>query len=445
LLTESALLAAAGSLVAWFLSALSLQAFLTISGAPEDWALAFDWRIMVATIAVASLATAAFGLAPALRLTSAAPQAGRARSVFLAVQVCSSCILLMISGQLVRSFAHLLKLDPDFDFQKVLTLSPGLHNHGYDNAAAKQYLDRLHSRLTTMPGVERASLTRLRVWGNEFSGFNDRGHRVFTNQVDSDFVATLRLHLSKGRNFATRERDVALVSESFARWHWPGEDPIGKRLSDPVPATVVGIVAKASTFDIQDADAMGVYYPISAQDYRDASVVVRVAGTPGILAGTLIGVAAAQDPKIHAEHTLLRTAHDAAMAQSQKLAAILSSLGLLATLLAAIGLTGLTGYTVSQRTREIGVRIALGAAPPRVLGAVLRPLAPPVASGILSGMLAAGAISAVLRNNLASLRPADPLAYLSAIGIFVFIGAVAVSVPAYRAVRIKPAEALRHE
>jgi ABC-type antimicrobial peptide transport system permease subunit len=208
---------------------------------------------------------------------------------------------------------------------------------------------------------------------------------------------------------------------------------------------VVGVVAQAGAFDIQDVNTLGVYYPLTSQDYRDATVVVRVAGAPGTLAGTLIGIAGSQDSKLRPVVNLLRTTYDNAVAQSRTRVAILGLLGLLATMLAAIGLAGLTGYTVSQRTREIGVRIALGAGRPRIVRAVIRPLAFPVASGIVSGMLAAGAISTVLRNNLTSLRPTDPLAYFMAIALFVFVISLAVSLPARRAVRIQPAEALRHE
>jgi predicted permease len=445
LLTESTLLALAGSLVAWLLSALALQVFLTQAGDPKDWSLVLDWRVVASTVVIALLAAMVFGLVPALRLTGSAPRGGRARSVFLAGQVGASCVLLMISGQLVRSFGQLLKLNPGFDYEKVLTISPGLRGHGYDDAAAEQYFDGLRQRLRTVPGVERATVTWLRVWGDEYSAFFDRSRKVFFNRVDGDFLRTLGFHLSRGRNFASSDRDVALVSESFARWSWPGEDPIGKRLNVPVSATVVGVLTKAGTFDIQDEDSLGVYYPITPQDYRDASIVVRVAGVPGELAGTLIGVAASQDAKLRPAYRLLRTAYEDTVARSRTRADILGLLGFLATLLAAIGLAGLTGYTVSQRTREIGVRIALGSGRTRIVRAVIRPLVLPVATGIVSGVLVAGAISTVLRNNISSLRPADPLAYLMAIVLFVFIVLLAVSVPVSRAVRIQPAEALRHE
>jgi predicted permease len=445
LLTESTVLAVAGSLVAWLLSAIALQVFLTANDDPKNWALALDWRIMVATLATALLAAVAFGLAPALSVTGSAPHGGRARAVFLGCQVGASCILLIVSGQLVRSFAELLILDPGFDYRTTLTLSPGLHAHGYNDASAQYYFDNLLHRLTEVPGVQGAAVTWLPVWGNISSGFIDGGRKILINRVDAGFFSTLGLRLTRGRLFNSTERDVVIVSDSFARWHWPGEDPLGKRLTNISPATVIGVVAKAGSFDIQDTDAMAAYYPILPQDFRDASIVVRAFRNPGRLTAPLIAVARAPDPKLRPGYTLLSTAYDGVVAQSRRLVSILSALGLLATLLAAIGLAGLTGYSVSQRTREIGVRIALGAARSGVVRAVLRPLAAPVVFGIALGMLGAAAVSSVLRHNLSSLRPSDPLAYLTAVVAFLVIVSLAVCIPARRALRIQPAQALRHD
>jgi predicted permease len=444
LLTESTLLAVVGSLAAWFLSAIALQVFLTQNGEPANWALAFDARIMAATFVIALLAAIAFGLAPALRLTGSAPHAGRARSVFLACQVGASCILLIVSGQLVRSFAELLVVDPGFDYRRTLTLSPGLRAHGYGDTAAQRYFDNLRLRIAEMPGVHGASVTWLPVWGNIGSGFIDSGQKIDINRVDTAFFSTLGLRLTRGRFFNSAERDVVIVSESFARWHWPGEDPLGKRLTNISPATVIGVAARAGTFDVQDPGALAAYYPILPQDYRDASLVIKTLRDPGSLAAPLTALATT-DRKLRPGYTLLSTAYDAAVAQNRRLVSILSALGLLATLLAAIGLAGLTGYSISQRTREIGVRIALGAARRRIVGAVLTPLVTPVVSGIVFGILAAAAISSVLRHNLSALRPSDPLAYLTAVFAFVFIVGLAVCIPARRALRIEPFEALRHE
>jgi len=237
-----------------------------------------------------------------------------------------------------------------------------------------------------------------------------------------------------------------MVSASFARAHWPGEDPIGKTLSGyPGPATVIGVVTKATTFVADEEDTVAVYMPLTASDYGDASIAVRVTGDPGRFAGTLIAIAASPDPKLRPSYSLLQKVYDQAVAQHRVLSTVMSLLGGLATLLAAIGLAGLTSYTVGQRMREIGVRVALGAARPRVIRAILRPLVVPVSIGIMSGMLLAASISTVMRNFISGLRPADPAAYLIAIALFALVLALAVSMPARQAIRIQPAEALRHE
>ena len=355
LLTESSLLAVGGSLVAWLLSALVVQFFLINNDEPKDWTRVFDVRVMATTFVVALLAAVAFGLAPALRLTGSAPHAGRARSVFLACQVGASCILLIVSSQLVRSFAELLVLDPGFDYRNTVIISPDLSAHGYNDASAQQYFNTLRDRLAGVPGVQSVTATWLPVWGNISSGFIDGGRKIAINRVDADFFTTLNLRFTRGRHFNSNERDVAIVSESFARFHWHGEDPLGKALTitDVSSSTVIGVVAKAGSFDIQDADAMAVYYPILTQDYRDASIVVRAAGDPDHLAASFIALASASDPKLRPGCTPLGAAYDDALSKSRRLVSILSALGLLASLLAAIGLAGLTGYSVVQRTHEI--------------------------------------------------------------------------------------------
>jgi hypothetical protein len=288
-------------------------------------------------------------------------------------------------------------------------------------------------------------VTWLPVWGNVSSGFIDQGRRVSINRVDSHFAETVGLRLIRGRRFEEGERDVAIVSESFARWHWPGEDPIGKRLANVDIGTVIGVAAKAGTFDVQDPDGLGIYSPILPADYRDASIVVRGASDPAKRTGQLIALSSAQDARLRPGYALMSAEYDATVARSRVLMSLLTGLGALATVLAAIGLAGLTGYTVSQRTREIGIRIALGARRTRVIRAVLRPLGIPVGVGIAGGMFAAVAISRVLRQQLASLRPADPFAYILAIAMFLVIVGLAISLPARRATRIQPADALRHD
>ena len=446
LMTESSIIAVAGSATGWVLSAIAMHVFLLENGESGDWATGFDWRVMAGTAVIAILATATFGLAPALRITSSVPQGGRARAGFLAVQIGASCILLMMSGQLVRSVSELLTLDAGFDYRKVLTISPELHAHGYSDAAAKQYFESLRQRLGSVSGVDGVSVTWLPVWGNLGSAFVDRGHKVLLNRVDGDFITALGLRLSGGRNFRNEERGAALVSGSYARFHWPDESAIGKTLTgSPGPVTVVGVVGEATTFVAGETDTAAVYMPLTAKDYGQASLVVRVAGDPARFAGTLTGIAESLDPKLIPSYSLLQNVYDQTVATSRALASALSFLGFLATLLAAIGLAGLTGYTVSRRTREIGVRIALGAARPQVIEAVFHPLALPVISGVVGGVLATAGMSTVMSSVMPGLHPAEPVTYLTAIALLGLVMMLAVSAPARRAVRIEPAEALRRD
>jgi predicted permease len=445
LLTESALLAALGSVAALFLSSAVFKLLQLRSEVPEDWDAAPDWRMLAATLVIGLIAAGTFGLAPALRLTSLAPAAGRSRSVFLAVQVGASCMLLMVSGLLVRSFERLMSAEPGFDYRQVVVIEPGISAHGYRGAAAQAYMRALGGRLLSVPGVQRVSTMELPPWGNTFSGENRNGHRVLLNWVDAEFLQTLGLRLTRGRNFLPGEQGVAIVSESVAQWQWPGDDPLGKSTAIGGGRTVVGVVRTADTFDLRTEDTLGVYLPPTGKDWAPSALVARVTGSPGRYLGTFVGAAKALDPRLAPDVHLLDGAHDRAIADGLRLVATVGSLGTLATLLAAIGLAGLTAYTVGQRTREIGVRIALGARRTQVVRAVLAPMARPVVLGFAGGMLGAAAMSSALRLQIFGLHPLDPLAYLMAIALFLAVMVLAAVAPARRAMRVNPADALRHE
>jgi predicted permease len=204
LLTESTIIAVTGSAVGWLLSALAVRLLLIQGGDAGEAAMTFDWRVMAGTAVIAILAAAAFGIAPACRMTSSAPHGGRARSTFLGVQIGASCVLLMISGQFVRSFGQLLNLDVGFDYRRVLTISPELHGHGYTDAGAKQYIETLRQNLASVPGVDGVTVTWLPVWGHVGSTFSEKGRKILLNRVDGDFTRALGLHLSAGAKLSHR-------------------------------------------------------------------------------------------------------------------------------------------------------------------------------------------------------------------------------------------------
>jgi predicted lysophospholipase L1 biosynthesis ABC-type transport system permease subunit len=210
-------------------------------------------------------------------------------------------------------------------------------------------------------------------------------------------------------------------------------------------STVVGVVRTAGTFNLRTEDTLGVYFPPTSKDRAPSTLVARVTGRPARYLGTFAGAAKALDSRLVPDVHPLDGELDRAISDSLKLVAAVGSLGTLATLLAAIGLAGLTAYTVGQRTREIGVRIALGARRMQVVQAVLAPMARPVTMGFAGGMLGAAGMSSALRREIFGLHPLDPLAYLMAIGLFLVVMALASAAPARRAVRVNPADALRHD
>jgi len=454
LLTESLLLAVTSSLAALFFSTIAIRAMQSLSETPEGWGMVPDWRVLAATLAIALVAAASFGLVPALRLTSSAPHAGRSRTLFLAVQVGASCMLLMVSGLLVRSVERLSAADPGFDFSRVVVIVPGLSAHGYQAATAVSYMQRLSDRLRAVSGVERVSMMELAPWGNQRWQERPGGNKVDLNHVDAEFVEALGLRLVRGRNFRPGEQGVAIVSESVARWQWPGEDPVGKSLALGDRGTVIGVVAKAGTFDLRTEEPLGVYFPPGSRDWtgtpqgeshQPGALVVRVSGRPGDYLGIFANAAKDQDRRLQPDVRLLQPEYDRVIADNRLLSTTVGMLGIVATLLSAIGLAGLTGYTVAQRTREIGVRVALGARGAQVVRAILRPMLRPVGIGFLSGAAGAAGLSLILRRDIFGLRALDATAYLVAIAMFTATMAAATMAPVRRAMSVSPTEALRHE
>jgi predicted permease len=444
LLTESLLLAILGGAAALALSSAAIKVIQAQSDTPGEISVAPDWRVLAATMGIAILAAAVFGLAPALRLTSLTPGGGRARTVFLAVQVGASCVLLMVSGVLLRGLDRLVTQGPGFDYQHVVWIDPGLRAHGYDKAAARPVLEALRESVRVIPGVERVALAWMPPWGHRVSSLNESGHQIRLNHVDEEYLRTMGIQLLRGRTFLPGEQGVALVSESLANWQWPGADPLGKNLTLADPAVVVGVFASVNTSGVENSGAMELYYPL-VKEWAEAVVVARVAGRPANSVRAIENAASALDRKLRPQAQLLETEYQRVVSQSGRMAASISFLGTVALLLAGIGLAGLTGYTVAQRTREIGVRIALGAGRAQVTRAVLSPLLRPVAVGLVFGMIASTGMATVLRGEIFGLSPLDPIGYLAALLFFGVVLVLATLAPVRRALRVDPSDALRHE
>ena len=447
LFTESLLLAALSGICALFLSGavlkvIQLQGNTTASLAP-------DWTALAATFGAALLAAVVFGLSPAFRLASLMPRGGRTRTIFVGAQVAVSCLLLVLSSLLINSRQSLGVSDPGFDHHHLVWVSPGLRSHGYGEAQAQAYLDQLRARTAEWPDVKGVSQVWFGPWSGLHMSAESTGRRFEGNRVDPEFLDTIGIRLVRGRNFRPRETSVALVNETTARMLWPDEDALGKALPwEPAGQTVIGVVRDASTAYVGYPDPMEFYVPPAAADAPDAVLLLRVSGTPRDFVRRLHDTARGLDNRLQPTVQVVTDSFDQEVAKASAALAVIAILGTVAILLSVIGLGGLAGYTVAQRTREIGLRIALGARPADVVRAILSPMTRPIVVGFVLGALAGAAAGAVLRSEIptmAGLNVINPLPYLMALGGFTAVVALSILTPGRRAVRINPIDALHHE
>ena len=278
----------------------------------------------------------------------------------------------------------------------------------------------------------------------------DGGGRQFaTNHVDANFLDTMGMRLVRGRNFRPGEKGVAMVSESAARQLWPELDALGRTVPwDSHGATVIGVVRNASTTVIGATEPLEFYVPQSLGEAAESILLLRVSGEPRDSVRLFQEAAQSIDGRLQPVARTLTEAYDQEVERLSRALAIITMLGIVALLLSAIGLAGLAGYTVAQRTREIGLRMALGARAGQIVYAILAPMGRPVVIGSLCGALGGSAVVKVLTAGIAGIGGQhifNPLAYLGAMAFFVGVVALAVFRPAQRAIRINPSNALQHE
>jgi predicted permease len=447
LFTESLLLAVLSGLCALLLSTVVLKVIQLQHNSTAS--LVPDWRALAATFGAAMLAALVFGLPPAFRLASLVPRAGRASTIFLGAQVAVSCLLLVVSSLLVNSRQRLGATDPGFDYRHLVWISPGLKAHGYGGPAAQAYLDLLRARTAALPDVKATSQVWLGPWSDLHMGADWMGRQYAGNHVDPQFLDTMGMRLVRGRNVRPGEDGVAIISEATARVLWPDLDALGKSLPwDPHGQTVIGVVRNASTAYVGNPEPLEFYLPPSRSDAPDSVLVVRVSGSPRDFVRRLQNTARDLDARLQPTVQVVTDAYDREVERASAALAVIGILGTVAILLSVIGLAGLAGYTVAQRTREIGVRIALGARPSHVVRAILAPMSRPIVIGFVCGALGGSAVASVLRSGIptmSGLNVFDPLPYVMAMAFFAAVVALSILAPGRRATRINPVQALQHE
>lgn len=449
LFTESLLLAMLGSLAGLAFGYVELRALMAMAKAPAWLDAAPDWRVALFAIGIGFAAAILFGLTPALQIAKQRQRGSRVKQILIGAQVAASFVLVIVSALLVRALNHAVSTNPGFEYEQVVSINPGLAAHGYSPAAARAYLNTLETRLRNIPGVESVSITSSAPLGNRKSvtgaDLNGRSLDVHLYAIDPEFFKTMRIPLFEGRNLTPSDKRAVIISKSFAS-QWPGGNPVGRpfQMGDG-SYTVIGIAGSARLVAIQDPDAVEAYYLAADADLPSITLVLRTAGPPEGLLPFVAAVGKSIDPKIFPEVELVKSSFRRKMQGAEDAALSVSVLGFTALLLASLGIVGLVAYSVSHRTKEIGIRIALGAHPSHVLTVSIRQLALPILIGSVVGMAGAAALSQLLRRELYGISNLDPLAYIGAMAVFFAMVGIAALLPARRALRVDPLRALRYE
>jgi predicted permease len=452
LCTESILLAALGAIAGIGLSYVVLRVALAELNAPRWLTAVPDWRVLGFAAAIMLIASIFFGLAPALQISRQRQRRTFARQALLAAQIASSCLLLIVSGLLVHATQHVLFSDPGFGYESTISIDPQLSQHGYSDTAAKTYLDQMQARLSTLPGVRSVALVRLPPMGHTVSR-EDReinGHTMmlYPNWVSPGYFETMQIPLLLGRTFYPAEKHAVIVSQSFAHWAWGDRSPIGQQLpgdDSKDKDIVIGVVGDAHVNALNDDDAVEGYWSAQPDNMPGMVVVARAVGAPTTVEAAAHSISESLDPRLFPEiHPLKQLYRDIA-SQIEEIAAVVSLVGIVAVLLAAIGIIGLVGFSVSQQTKEIAIRLALGASRSRLAASLLRQFASPVFGGFAAGALLALAGSKFLRIALFGVSNLDPLGFLGGMGVLLGVVLLSGLLPARRAMRLDLAQALHRE
>lgn len=450
LFTESLMLAALGAAAGIAISYGVLRITLAQIDAPKWLNPIPDWRVMLFTLGIMLVAALFFGLAPALQIGRQRHRKNIARQFLLAAQIAASSVLLIVSGLLVRATEHVLFSDPGFGYQSTLSIDPQLGKHGYSGAAARSYLDQFETRLRELPGVDSVSLVELPPMGHIVSRANREinGHKfmLYPNWVDPGYFETMQIPLLLGRTFYPGEKNVVIISQSFARWVWGTQNPIGQRIpGDDSKDIVIGVVGDAHVNALSDDDAVEGYWAAQSANMPEMVVMVRSDGPLSAIETAARSISESLDPKVFPEmRPLKQLYHDLAL-EVEQIAGVVSLIGMVAAVLAAIGILGLVAFTVSERTKEIAIRLALGATKLRLSASLLGQFAAPAITGLSVGTLLTVFASRFLRVALFGVSNLDPIGYLSGIGILAAVALLSAMLPARKAMRLNVARALHYD
>jgi putative ABC transport system permease protein len=484
LLTESVLLSGLGGALGILVGVWATRAMVASvpGGLPSFAEVTLDPQVLGFSILVTLGCGVLFGLAPALFASRAnlrmgvgavgdsrQPTAGvrrwQTRDTLVAGQLALCVVLLVGAGLLTRSLLALRSVDAGFDATNVETAEFRLPRNKYDSPAKiNQFMARALAALRAVPGVKDASLVQaVPLSGNyglvtfelDGKGPSTTPPTALQNVVSDGFFRTMRIPLRAGRDFDARDRvdapQVAIVSEEFARGAWPGESAIGRRVKifgpPDVWVTVVGVVGDVKQRSFDDAPTGGqIYQPMDQGIGIFNSVAMRTAGDPDALGKQLRAAIWSVDPdqpvwKVRSQEFLV-TRDFASRRFALSLAVVFA---LLAVVLAAIGVYGVMSYMLAQRTRELGIRLALGAKRSSLVGLVLSHGMRVIAAAVAVGSIAALGVGRLMQSQLYGIGAADPVTFLAVTAVLCAVAVLATYIPARRAADVDPLVAIRSE
>ena len=481
LLTESILLALAGAAVGFGLAAIAARAISRFE-LPLPNPIVFDFtvdlRVLAFTAGLSILTGILFGLAPALRATrpdlvaalkNESSVFGRMRrfglrNALVVVQVALSLVLLAGAGLFLRSLQNASSIDIGIKPDKILLMAVAPTLHSYSREKTKQFLSQLRERVSALPGVRSVSFVDslpLSIQGSsgDFKAANGKGGAEQTANADTysvgaNYFETLGIPLLRGRDFSPKTDDehVAIINETMARRMFGNEDPLGRQMvAAQIPYTIIGVARKAKSRTLGEEPQNCAYLFLEAAPEKvfsifGISIAVKTAMNPRSLLRPVRAQIAALDPNLAVFNTETMQEHvDKSMLLPRVCATLLGVFGVVGLTLAAVGLYGVMSYSVRRRTREIGIRMALGAKSGSVLAMVLRQGLTLTGVGLAIGLAIALALGRFTANLLYGISGTDPLTFLTVPAVLLAVSLVAVVFPAYRAAHVEPATALRHE
>ncbi|HKV38705.1 MAG TPA: FtsX-like permease family protein, partial [Blastocatellia bacterium] len=477
LLTESVVLSCCGAAVGVILAvaATAVVANLNAFNIPLLESVRVDARVLCFTLVIAVVTGLAFGLVPALqtpdstvhdslkdsnRGSTLGKRHSWIRNVLVVSEIAFACVLLVGTGLLIRSFLRVLDVDLGFrpEHAAALRVDPGpqYSTQARRNAYYNEALDRVKS----IPGVEAAGLTDSLPLGSNRSwsaGAKGRVYSIeqppppaFVRIVSDGYLKAMGIGLRAGRDLSEQDtpesKPVILINQTTARLLWPGENPIGQTLMyTDVDREVVGVVDDVKHLALEKASGCEVYIPIrQSNDYASVDLVVRTALPPAGLASSIRAALKPLDPNLPTnEFRTLQQIVDTAVSPRRFAVTLLSGFAGFALILASLGIYGVVSYSVSQRTQEIGIRMALGASARDLQGRIILQTLRLSAIGISLGVAVSWVLSRSISGLLFGVAPTDPATFLGVLVILSLVAAVAGYVPSRRASRIEPTAALR--